>query len=493
MTTHYFLAFDLGATSGRTILGTLSESVLELKELTRFPNGIIKVGEHFYWNIFTLYGHILDGLRAAAKEGVEISSAGIDTWGVDFVCVGKDGSFLGIPYAYRDPHTADAPDGFFREVMPREELYKATGIQIMNFNTIFQLYAMRRDASSVLEAADRILFMPDALSYMLTGEMVTEYTIASTAQILDPYKREIDKSLVGHLGISPALFGKMVEPGHRIGFLKDDIAEECGLGKGIPVIAVAGHDTASAVAAVPAEGSNFAYLSSGTWSLMGVETDGPVINDGTYRFNVTNEGGVFRTIRLLKNITGMWLLENCLKEWKKEGYVYTYPQIVSMAGNGPSFRSLIDPDHTSFANPQSMTAAIAEYCRNSGQSVPQTHEEFVKCIFESLALKYRYVLDRFKRLSGNSVETLHIIGGGSRNDLLNQYAANATGVRVVAGPSEATAIGNVMMQASAAGLCPSLVDMRRLIKDSIETAVFTPADTEMWNAVYERYQKLINK
>ena len=286
MHTMNFLAFDLGATSGRTILGSLSDKGLALKELTRFPNNIRKIGSHYYWNIFSLYENLLEGLKAAAKEGAEISSIGIDTWGVDMVCIGKDGSILGLPYSYRDPHTENAPEEFFGNVMSRKELYGATGIQIMNFNSVFQLYAMKRDKSSALEAAGRILFMPDALSYMLTGNMVTEYTIASTSQFINPYTRQADTDILEKTGISPALFGKVTMPGETVGILKDDIADECGLRHGIPVIAVAGHDTGSAVAAVPATEKGFAYLSSGTWSLMGIETREPVINDGTFAANI---------------------------------------------------------------------------------------------------------------------------------------------------------------------------------------------------------------
>lgn len=487
-----FIAIDLGATSGRTIIGSLSEYGLEQKELTRFPNSIMKKDGHYYWDIYSIYAGILDGLKAAAKENVKISSIGIDTWGVDFVCVGKDGSFLEFPYSYRDPYTEGVPSRFFKEVMPADVLYESTGIQIMNFNTLFQIYAMKQEKSQILEFADRLLFIPDALSYLLTGKMVTEYTIASTGQILNPYTREINKPLLQKAGINPCLFGNIVKPGQTIGVLKDYIAEECGMEKGIPVIAVAGHDTASAIAAVPTEEAGFAYLSSGTWSLMGIETKNPVVNEMTYSSNITNEGGVFGTVRLLKNITGMWLIESCLREWKEAGTDYSYPEIVSMAGTEPYFKSLIDPDDISFSNPDSMTDAISEYCRKTSQDVPQSHKDFVCCIFESLALKYRYVLDMFRKLSERELKSLHIIGGGSKNSLLNQYTANAAGIKVIAGPSEATAIGNIMVQASAAGLCPSLCTMRELVRKSVNTVVYEPSHIEDWNMAYNGYLKIIN-
>ena len=335
----HFVAFDLGATSGRTILGSLRDGELVLKELTRFPNTILPLGDHYYWNIFSLYEHLCEGLRAAAREGVEITSVGIDTWGVDFAFVGKDGSLLGLPYAYRDPHTAGAPEEYFSKVLPKEEVYGDTGIQIMNFNSLYQLYAMQRDHSSQLAAAERLLFMPDALSYLLTGEMVTEYTIASTSQLLNPRTKRIEARLLEKMGLSAELFPPIVMPGHRIGTLRAELAAACGVPQ-LPVVAVAGHDTASAVAAVPAANERFAYLSSGTWSLMGIEVREPFINEQTERYNFTNEGGVEGTTRLLKNITGMWILEQCLRKWKDEGRDYTYPEIVKMATAAAPFRTM---------------------------------------------------------------------------------------------------------------------------------------------------------
>lgn len=487
----HFIAFDLGATSGRCILGSLSETGLELKELYRFPNRILHIGDRFFWNIFSLYEHILDGLKAASKENVHITSIGIDTWGVDIVCIGKDGDILGLPRSYRDPYTENIPEEFFCRIMPAERLYKATGIQIMNFNTIFQLYAMKRGKSKELDSADRILFMPDALSYMLTGQKVTEYTIASTSGFVNPYTKETDRSILEKAGIDPGLFGEITMPGKTIGTLKDCIAAECGLDRGIPVIAVAGHDTGSAVAAIPATDKGFAYLSSGTWSLMGIETCRPVINEETYRFNITNEGGVDGTIRLLKNITGMWILERCMKEWKEEGRDWNYCHIMEMAGGVPSFRSLVDPDNRCFANPGNMTEAIREYCRSTYQHIPATDAEIVCCIFESLALKYKDVLSRLQKFSDKEINVLHIIGGGSRNDVLNQYAADATGKKVTAGPSEATAIGNIMIQARAAGLCGTLEEMRRKTSESIKTRTFLPTRTEIWDEAYRKFKETI--
>ena len=484
-----FFAVDLGATSGRTILGTFTSNGLEMEEMNRFPNHLIETGGHFYWDIYELYRHIIEGLKTAAqKEEIEITSIGIDTWGVDFVCVGKDGGFLRQPYAYRDPHTAGAPEAFFTRV-PRNSVYEWTGIQVMNFNSLFQLDTLRRNEDSALAAADKLLFMPDALSYMLTGEMVTEYTIASTAQLVNANTRKLEYALLNELGLTKANFGRFVYPGETVGVLTPEVQRMTGLGA-IPVMAVAGHDTASAVAAVPAMNRNFAYLSSGTWSLMGVETDTPVINKETETLNFTNEGGVEGTIRLLKNICGMWLLERCRANWELSTAKASYPELIAEANAAEPFRSLINPDDALFANPADMEQAIRMYCSDHHQPVPETRGQIVRCIFESLALRYRQVLENLCSLSPRPVETLHVIGGGSRNDLLNQWTANAVGIPVVAGPSEATAIGNVMMQAIAAGTAKDITSMRRLINRSIPLKTFLPGDAEVWDAAYLHFRQL---
>ena len=422
-----------------------------------------------------------------AHRGESIASIGIDTWGVDFVCVGKDGNLLRQPYAYRDPHTVGAPEALFSRIS-RSEVYGKTGIQIMNFNSLFQLDTLRRNHDSALEAADKILFMPDALSYMLTGEMVTEYTIASTAQLVNAQTRRLEPELLKAVGLSEKNFGRFVFPGEKVGVLTEEVQKITGLGA-IPVIAVAGHDTGSAVAAVPALDRNFAYLSSGTWSLMGVETDAPVINTETEALNFTNEGGVEGTIRLLKNICGMWLLERCRLNWGDT----SYPELINEADACEPFRSLINPDDDCFANPADMEKAIAEYCRATGQAVPEKRGQVVRCIFESLALRYRQVLENLRSLSPRPIDTLHVIGGGSRNDLLNQFTANAIGIPVVAGPSEATAIGNVMIQAMAAGEATDVAGMRQLINRSIPLKTYQPQDTEAWDAAYIHFKNCVRK
>jgi rhamnulokinase len=482
---HHFLAFDLGATSGRSILATLQDGKVILKELTRFPNKIIRVGDKYYWNIYSLFEELKNGLRAVSSENIRIDSIGVDTWGVDFVYVTEDGTFPGLPRAYRDPYTNGAPEEYFEKIS-RREVYDLTGIQIMNFNSLFQLYAAAKESSSALQAAKNILFMPDALAYMLTGNKVCEYTIASTSQILNPRTKKFEDRLFEPVGISPSVMLPLVMPGTIIGNIPESIQQECGI-EPTPVIAVAGHDTASAIAAIPATDENFAYLSSGTWSLMGIEVKEPIISEQSFALNFTNEGGIEGTTRFLKNITGMWLLEQCRKEWESQGITYAYDEIVRMSDSVTGFQSIIDPDYAGFANPASMTEAIAAYCSDTSQKVPATHAEFIRCIFDSLALKYKYVLDCLRQVAPFAIERLHVIGGGSQNKLLNQLIANSIGLPVIAGPSEATAIGNVMVQAKGLGIVKSLNQMRAIIGNSVSLQTFYPQDSAQWDEAYKKF------
>ena len=491
MKTTNFFAVDLGATSGRTILGITRSGSIELRELNRFPNKIIEANGHFYWDFLGLYQNILEGLKIVAEEGIEIKSIGIDTWGVDFVCFAKNGEMLGNPYSYRDPHTVGAQEDFFKTVS-RDEVYKSTGIQFMNFNSLFQLSAMKSHQSTILPLADKILFMPDALSYMLTGKMVTEYTIASTSQMVDARTQKFDTKLLNALGLTESNFGKFVFPGEIIGTLSESVQKQTGLGA-IPVVAVAGHDTGSAVAAVPASDKNFAYLSSGTWSLMGIETEKPVITDESFKLNFTNEGGVEGTIRFLKNICGMWLLEKCRQEWGAVSDENSYPQLIADAKMTDGFISFINPDDADFANPDSMVKAIQHYCEKTGQVIPRTKAEITRCIFESLAMRYKEILGHLQSFATFPIEKLHVIGGGSKNAMLNQFTANALGIPVVAGPMEATAIGNVMIQAKTIGLYSDIQSMRNSINDSIDLIEFYPEEKEEWNNYYKRYLAVTNK
>lgn len=481
-----FFAVDLGATSGRTILGTISDGKLEQRELTRFPNNIIQTRGHYFWDIFALYNEIIKGLKVVAKENIKIESIGIDTWGVDFAIIGKDGGILRTPYCYRDPHTDNAIEKISK-TLPKETIYNLTGIQFLNFNTLFQFFTLRNNNDSALLAADKVLFMPDALSYMLTGDAVCEYTILSTSQMMNPRTRDIEQVFLDATGLEKSQFGRFVNPCDKVGFLSEDVRTQTGLGE-IPVVAVAGHDTASAVAAVPAENERFAYLSCGTWSLLGIETKTPIINEKSFEYNFTNEGGIEGTTRFLKNICGMWLLERCRLEWNDAPADVN--QINKDAMEVEAFRCFINPDDPSFANPKSMVDAIKNYCRNTGQFVPETYKEIARCIFESLAMRYRQVLEYLRDIAPFSIEKLHVIGGGSKNRFLMQFASNSIGMPVVTGPVEGTAIGNIMLQAKAAGLVNDMFEMRKVIANSIELATYEPQDTEAWNKAYEVYLRV---
>lgn len=488
----HYLAIDLGATSGRTILGTLHGDRLKLEELTRFPNSIIRHNGCCYWDIWHLYDEMLRGLRKVASLGVNINSIGIDTWGVDFALIGKDGQILSIPRSYRDPYTEGEPERYFAENLPADRVYHLTGTQVIPFNSLFQLSAMRRSGSSALAAADKVLFLPDALAYMLTGEMVTEYTIASTSQMVNAFTRRLEPEILATLGMDTGKFGREVMPGEVIGSLTPDIQSLTGLGQ-VKVVAVAGHDTGSAVAAVPATEKGFAYLSSGTWSLMGIEIERPIINERSEAGNFTHEGGVDGTIRFLKNICGMWLIERCREEWQRLGLETGYQQLVEMAADAEPFRSLIFPDDRVFANPTNMIAAIEGYCCRTGQPIPTTQGQFTRCIYESLALRYRQVFGMLRDFAEHPLHCLHVIGGGSRNALLNQMTADALGVDVIAGPVECTAAGNIMVQAKAAGEVDTLGRMREIIYRSNEMTRFSPVDTGVWDKAYKTFETIIQQ
>ena len=478
----YYFAVDLGATSGRTILGTLVDGKLEQEELTRFPNNLIETGGHFYWDIYALYLEMIKGLQIVGKRGIDLSSIGIDTWGVDFVFIGDDDAIL-----------RRAMEEYLSHVVPQREVYNITGIQFMNFNSLFQLYAMRKANNSAMQHCKKVLFMPDALSWMLTGEAVCEYTIASTSQMLDPRTGDLSEKLIESVGMKRSQFGRMVQPGTQIGVLTEEVQKMTGLGA-VPVIAVAGHDTGSAVAAVPAKDKHFAYLSSGTWSLMGIETQDAIISDRSYELNFTNEGGIEGTTRFLKNICGMWLYERCRKEWPEEVRQLSHPELQGSAMQVEAFRSIINPDDKAFANPPSMIEAIQQYCRETKQAVPETPAEICRCIFDSLALRYRQVFGWLKEFADFNLTVLHVIGGGSLNKYLTQFTADACGVEVLAGPQECTAIGNMMLQAKASGDVSDIWAMRQIIANSVEMVPYHPAGNKAaWDKAYEKYLKITNQ
>lgn len=485
-----FLAIDLGATSGRAIVGSIENGVLKLKEIHRFSNPITEINGRMYWDLFYLYNEILKSLKKVRVNHIDIRSIGIDTWGVDFVCFGNDGEPLRMPYSYRDTMTLGAPEEFFK-IMPKQEVYNRTGIQIMNFNSLFQLFTQKKNNSSIYNSIDKVLFMPDALSYLLTGKMVTEYTIASTSQLINPFSKTFDTPLLEAVGLSKDNFAPIVLSGTVIGELSERVKQQTNLDD-ISVVAVAGHDTASAVLATPAKNENFAYLSSGTWSLMGVESIEPVVNDEAFLLNFTNEGGADGSIRLLKNICGMWLIEQCKKEWDKNEEI-SYDEIVNAADTATPFKCFINPDSPSFANPISMIDSIQQYCNETNQYVPRTMGEIARCIYESLAFRYKQVLANLQGLAHHPIETLHIIGGGSKNRLLNYYTACAIGIPVVAGPCEATAIGNILQQAKAAGLVKNKDEMRKIVINSINLESFVPEKDNNWNQHYEEYLRVFKE
>jgi rhamnulokinase len=460
-----YLAIDLGAESGRVMLGVLEAGKLTLEELHRFPNQPVELPTGLYWDSFRLHHEIVHGLTIAGRERkVRVDGIGVDTWGVDFGLLSADGSLLDCPRHYRDARTLGVPERLF-EVVPRKQVFAATGIQIMALNTLYQLYAMHLAGSPALAAAERLLFMPDLFNYWLTGVQRAEVTIASTSQFYDPASRCFATGLMENLGLPTRLLPELVEPGRRLGTLLPALAEATGLGK-VPVYATAAHDTAAAVAAVPATGDGWCYISSGTWSLMGVELPAPVINEASRALNFTNEAGANGSILLLKNIAGLWLLQECRRAWAAAGEAHTYDELIRMAEAAGPASALIDVD--AFAQPGDMPARIAVRCG------AHTKDEICRVILESLAHRYREVLDGLESLTGRPIRTIHIVGGGSRNTLLNRLAAQATGRTVIAGPAEATAAGNILVQATGAGEIPSPAEARLIVHRSFGIEVFEP-------------------
>ena len=487
MTRNYF-AVDLGATSGRTILASFDGASVNMKEITRFANPMIPLGGHLYWDIAGLYNEVLRGLREVADAGIAIESIGIDTWGCDFAFFGADGQLLGMPHCYRDQHTVGAQSKFF-EKMPADEVYKRTGIQFMDFNSLFQLDTIKRNGSVALENADKILFIPDALIYMLTGKAICEYTVASTSQMLNPETGDLDLDILKALGIGREKFGEMTQPGTVVGALTPQVQEATGLGA-IPVIAVAGHDTGSAVAAVPAADKEYAYLSCGTWSLLGIESEKAIITDASFKENFTNEGGIEGTTRFLKNICGLWLFEQSRKEFKD--VPSSVGELVALCDTS-QYDGLINPDAPCFAAPASMTAAIREYCLATGQKAPETPADYCRCIFRSLAFRYRQVVGILQDLCDFPIRRLNVIGGGSLNRYLMQYAANALNMQVVCGPVEGTALGNVLMQMKASGCVGTLEQMRQISAGSVNLVIYLPVDADKWDEEYQRYLEITAK
>ncbi len=436
-----------------------------------------------------LFAEIKSGLARCAREhSSELDSIGLDTWGVDFALLDSRDELLGEPYHYRDSRTNGVMERMF-EIVPRDEVYRTTGIQFMQLNTLVQVMALKESNPLLLDATARLLMMPDLLNFWLTGRKANEFSIATTTQFYDPRARDWALPLLGRLGIPDRMLGEIVPTGTALGPLHPSVAQEAGI-SGVQVIAPATHDTGSAVAGVPAEGDGWAYVSCGTWSLVGVELDRPVIDERTLEFNLTNEGGVNNTIRLLRNVMGLWLLQQCRRAWERQGSTYRYDELAAMAADAEPFRCLVDPDDSTFLNPPDMPAAIGDYCRRTGQSSPDSVAGIVRCIVESLALKYRWVIERLEQVTGQQIHTIHIIGGGSQNKQLCQATADATNRRVLAGPVEATALGNIIVQAIATGVIGSLAEGRALIRKSFPLVEYLPTNAALWDEPFGRFERL---
>jgi rhamnulokinase len=483
--TKKLLAFDLGAESGRGVLGLFDGQRLHLEVVHRFPNGPVRTLDELHWDVLRLYDEMLAALRRCAAEKGGLDSLGVDTWGVDFALLGRGGTLLGNPRHYRDPHTEGVMEAAFARV-PREEVFRQTGIQFMRLNTLFQLLALQRDGSPLLDAAETLLFMPDLFHYFFTGVKVNELTDASTSQMYDPTARRWAYGLVQAFGLPAKVLGTLVMPGTVLGPLRAAVAEDTGV-RPVPVVAPASHDTASAVAAVPAQGNSWAYISSGTWSLMGAELPAPLVSEPVRRYNFTNESGVGGTIRFLKNIMGLWLVQECRRAWERAGRASGYDELTRLAEAAPPFASLVDPDDGSFILPANMPQALGDYCRRTEQPVPTEPGAVVRCALESLALRYRWVLERLEELLGRRLDVVHVVGGGSQNALLCQVTADACDRPVVAGPVEATAIGNVLVQALGLGVLGSLAEAREVVRRSFEVRTYTPRQPDAWHEPYRRF------
>jgi rhamnulokinase len=490
-----YLAVDLGASGGRVLAGLFDGEKLAIEEVHRFENGAIHAGGRMYWDVLALWKQILGGMRAAgAAYGDQIVSVGVDTWGVDFALLGRGDELLGNPRHYRDRRTAGIFDKAFA-IVSREEIFAHTGLQFIEFNTLFQLVAMKLENSPLLDAAETFLMMPDVFHWLLTGEKANEITDASTTQFYNPTTQNWATGLFEKFGLPTGMLRRLASPGENLGKLRGDAALESGLG-GVDVVLPGTHDTASAVLAVPAAGEpadkpNWCYISSGTWSLMGVESPRPVVTEKCRELNFTNEAGVGGTTRLLKNIAGLWLVQECRRIWIQAGNEFDWAELVAQASASRPLASLIDPDDASFNAPRDMPEAIRDFCRQSGQPAPASEGAVIRTALESLALRYRAVLNWLEELTDSKIETIHIVGGGTQNRLLSQMAADACNRRVVAGPVEATAIGNVMMQAVSAGDVGSIREARDVIRGSFNVEQFTPQQRRPWDEAFGRFQKLL--
>src|ERR1700682_196829 len=479
-----YLALDFGAESGRAILARLTSGVLTTEEIHRLKNEPVEDGGSLHWDVTRLWWEVRKALHGL--EEMELAGIGVDAWGVDYALLGERGDLLQNPYHYRDARTNGVVQGVFRKVA-KEEIYWATGIQFMPINTLYQLYAAMRDTPALLKTAERLVMIPDLFHYWLTGNALCEFTNATTTQLVSPATRTWATELIRRLELPTHLLTKIVEPGTQIGTLLPDISRNSAL-SGTPVIAPATHDTGSAVAAISAREVT-AFLSSGTWSLLGTELDAPVVSPEALRLNFTNEGGVNGTTRLLKNVMGLWMLQCCRQSWTAEGQSYDHFELMELAERADPFRCLVDPDHASFLRPADMPAAIDQFCARTHQPSPKSPGGYVRTILESLAFKYRFVLHNLEQLIGRRIAQIRVIGGGSKNRMLNQMTADATGRKVLAGPAEATALGNVAVQILATGGATSLEEVRNIIDRSYPAEIFEPLDTDKWDRHAERFEQ----
>jgi rhamnulokinase len=483
-----YLAVDLGAESGRVVLGRFDGRRVSLEEVHRFPNVPVRLPDGLHWDVLRILCEIKEGLAKAGRKA-RIEGVGVDSWGVDFGLLDRDGALVSNPYHHRDARTEGMMEEAFGRV-PKEEIYNTTGIQFLPINTIYQLLAMR--GSPLLEATETLLLIPDLINYWLTGERTCEYTNATTTQLLDLETGGWSQDLLERLDLPSRLLTPIIPPGTELGPLLPEVVEEVGAVP--PVFAVASHDTASAVVAVPAQGDDFAYISSGTWSLVGLETPEPVVSREAMEANFTNEGGFGGTTRLLKNVMGLWLLQECRRQWAREGNEYSYEELVRLAEGVPSGGPLVDPDHPAFLAPGDMLSRIRRFCEETGQSPPEEPAAVARCVFESLALKYRYAIEQAERLTGRTIGTVNVVGGGSQNALLCQLTADAAWLPVVAGPVEGTAIGNVMVQAFAQGRVGTLGEIRAVVRDSFEVSTYEPGgNADEWSGLHERFAQIVDE
>lgn len=481
------LAFDFGASSGRAIIGCFDGDKITLEEVHRFSNDPVSVGGTVYWDVLRLFYEIKQGIIKAKIAG-GFDSIGIDTWGVDFGLIDSEGKLMENPVHYRDTRTVGLVDEAFK-TMPKEKLYGITGIQFMELNTLFQLISLKKYRPWMLERADKMLFMPDLFGYMLTGKMCAEYSIASTSQLIDLDKKTWSKEILDAFGIKESVFAPLVQPGTVLGELSKEVCEECGVDP-VPVISVCGHDTQSAITSVPCEDGDFAFLSSGTWSLFGTELDKPIVNETSMNINITNEGGFDGSTGFLKNIIGLWLIQESRRQWKREGKEYSYADLEKLALAAEPFKCFIDPDAPEFVPHGNIPERVREFCRKTGQYVPETVGEIMRCIYESLAMKYRLTFEKLRECTERDYPVIHVIGGGTKDGLLCQMTANSCDRTVKAGPIEATVMGNVAVQLMSDGSVKNIGQARKIVADSSELKTFEPKDTDKWAGAYEDFLKV---